>query len=272
MSNLVPMEYKSQRIITTKVLAEQFGTMETNIQTNFTRNKDRFIEGKHFIKLEGKVLKEFKNSLPTESTEPFKFASQLILWTDRGTTRHAKILDTDEAWEVYEQLEENYFKVKELKQIDSYMINDPIERAMAWIKEQEEKQTLLLANKQKDQLIGELKPRADYTDSILKNPGLVTITQIAKDYGMSGTKMNDQLHELGVQYKQSEQWLLYSKHHDKGYTHSETIPITRSDGRKDVRMNTKWTQKGRLFLYNLLKENGILPIIELGKSEAACTK
>lgn len=114
----------------------------------------------------------------------------------------------------------------------------------------------------KNQVIGELKPRADYTDKILKNPGLVTITQIAKDYGMSGQEMNRKLHELGIQFKQSGQWLLYRKYHGLGYTHSETIDITRSDGRPDINMNTKWTQKGRLFLYNRLKEEKILPLIE----------
>ena len=113
-----------------------------------------------------------------------------------------------------------------------------------------------------EQQIAELKPRADYTDKILHNKGLVTITQIAKDYGMSGNKLNEKLHELGVQYKQSSQWLLYAKYQDKGYTHSETVNITRSDGRPDIKMNTKWTQKGRLFLYNLLKANDILPTIE----------
>lgn len=113
-----------------------------------------------------------------------------------------------------------------------------------------------------EQQIAELKPRADYTDKILHNKGLVTITQIAKDYGMSGNKLNEKLHELGVQYKQSSQWLLYAKYQDKGYTHSETVNITRSDGRPDIKMNTKWTQKGRLFLYNLLKSNDILPTIE----------
>lgn len=116
--------------------------------------------------------------------------------------------------------------------------------------------------KVKEQIIGELKPRADYTDKILKNTGLVTMTQIAKDYGMTGQAMNKLLHDLGVQYKQSGQWLLYSKYQGMGYTHSETVDITRSDGRADVKMNTKWTQKGRLFLYNLLKENGIVPVIE----------
>lgn len=113
-----------------------------------------------------------------------------------------------------------------------------------------------------EQQIAELKPRADYTDKILHNKGLVTITQIAKDYGMSGNKLNEKLHELGVQYKQSSQWLLYAKYQDKGYTHSETVNITRSDGRPDIKMNIKWTQKGRLFLYNLLKANDILPTIE----------
>lgn len=117
-------------------------------------------------------------------------------------------------------------------------------------------------NKKQQQIIGELKPKADYTDKILKNKGLVTITQIAKDYGMSGKAMNELLHDLKVQYKQSGQWLLYRKHQSKGYTHSETIDIVRSDGRPDITMITKWTQKGRLFLYDLLKENGILPIIE----------
>lgn len=114
----------------------------------------------------------------------------------------------------------------------------------------------------KNQLIGELKPKADYTDLILNNKGLVTITQIAKDYGMSGQEMNELLHRLGVQYKQSGQWLLYKDYHDKGYTHSVTVNFTRSDGRPDIKMNTKWTQKGRLFMYNLLKDSGYLPLIE----------
>lgn len=112
------------------------------------------------------------------------------------------------------------------------------------------------------QIIGELKPKADYTDRILNSKSLVTITQIAKDYGISGAAMNAKLHEMGVIYKLGGQWLLYSKYQAKGYTHSETVDITHSDGRADVKMNTKWTQKGRLFLYQHLKKHGILPVIE----------
>lgn len=115
MNKLIPVEFKNQRIITTKVLADQYGTKEENIQMNFSRNEKRFIQDKHYYKLEGQMLKEFKNSLPTESREPLKFAPILYLWTDRGAARHAKILDTDEAWEVYGELEESYFRVKETK-------------------------------------------------------------------------------------------------------------------------------------------------------------
>ena len=131
--------------------------------------------------------------------------------------------------------------------------------------EREEKQKLLTVNKQQQQIIGELQPKANYVDTILNNKGLVTITQIAKDYGMSGNKMNKLLNTYGVQYKQSGQWLLYSKYHDMGYTHSKTIDIVRSDGRPDIVMETKWTQKGRLFIYNLLESNDVLPIIEQGE-------
>lgn len=145
------------------------------------------------------------------------------------------------------------------------MISSPefgIKLLTALKEEQDKRGRLELENAQQRQIIGELKPLADYTSVILQNPGLVTITQIAKDYGMSGRAMNRLLAEKGVQYKQSGQWLLYQKYHDKGYTHSKTIDIVRTDGTKDVRMETKWTQKGRLFLYELLKADGILPVIE----------
>lgn len=114
----------------------------------------------------------------------------------------------------------------------------------------------------KSQIISELKPKADYTDTILQSKALVNINQIAKDYGMSARKMNQILADRGVQYKQGKQWLLYRKYHDKGYTSSETVNIVHTDGRPDVVMRTKWTQKGRLFIYELLKENNILPMIE----------
>lgn len=154
------------------------------------------------------------------------------------------------------------FNQMEKGQRDSYMIEDPIERARAWIRERQQYNDAITEVEKSKQIIGELKPKADYTDHILQNKGLVTITQIAKDYGMSGKAMNKKLHEMGVIYNLGGQWLLYSRYQAKGYTHSETVDITHSDGRADVVMNTKWTQKGRLFLYQHLKKHGILPVIE----------
>lgn len=153
-----------------------------------------------------------------------------------------------------------------IRQTGTYMTAETIEKVLydpdLIIGIAEQLKSLKTEIAQKDQLIGELKPKADYVDVILENKGLVTISQIAKDYGMSGTKMNALLHTFGIQYFQSGQWLLYSKYHGEGYTHSNTIKITRADGRPDVKMQTKWTQKGRLFIYNLLKEHNIFPVIE----------
>ena len=132
------------------------------------------------------------------------------------------------------------------------------------LKEEKEKRIALeIDNNIKAQQIGELKPKADYVDKILKSKSLMNVSQIAKDYGMSATKFNKILHELKVQYKQANQWLLYSKYHDKGYTHSETFNFTNKNGINETNLTTKWTNKGRLFLYNLLKDNGYLPLIEM---------
>lgn len=126
----------------------------------------------------------------------------------------------------------------------------------------ERNEQLELENNMQKQKIAEYEPKASYLDTILNNKSLVTVGQIAKDYGMSAQALNKLLHELKVQYKQSGQWLLYSNLHDKGYTHSSTTEIEHKDGSTSVRMNTKWTQKGRLFIYDLLKDNNILPTIE----------
>lgn len=112
------------------------------------------------------------------------------------------------------------------------------------------------------QQVAESRPKADYYDKIMKSKSLVTISQIAGDYGWSAQRMNTMLHELGVQYKVGGQWLLYAKHKDHGYTFSDTANITGKDGEDKVVMNTKWTQKGRVFIYNLLKANDIVPTIE----------
>lgn len=125
--------------------------------------------------------------------------------------------------------------------------------------EKERTKNLQLQIAQNQQIINEMKPKASYYDMILQNKSTVPISQIAKDYGMSGRAFNAMLHDLGVQFKQGNTWLLYSKYQNKGYTQSRTHAI---DAERSV-MHTYWTQKGRLFLYDLLKnQKNLLPVIE----------
>jgi len=118
----------------------------------------------------------------------------------------------------------------------------------------EEREQRLIA----EQRANELQPKATYYDLVLQNKSLISVTKIAKDYGKSAMWLNKKLHDLGIQYKQGGTWLLYQNHADKGYTQSTTHVI--DEGKS--RMFTKWTQKGRLFIYETLKDEGILPLIE----------
>ena len=114
-----------------------------------------------------------------------------------------------------------------------------------------------------NQQITEMKPKASYYDVVLNCKDLVAISTIAKDYGWSANRMNRYLYEKGVQFKQGNKiWLLYQKYAEKGYTSTKTHSYPGNDGTIHTKIHTYWTQQGRLFIYGLLKENGILPIME----------
>ena len=107
------VNFKSIPVITTEMMADFYGTESKNIQNNFLRNSKRFIEGKHFFKIIGQELKDFKNQ-PSLRGLVNKKVSHLTLWTERGAARHAKMLDTDQAWDIFEQLEDCYFRRQEI--------------------------------------------------------------------------------------------------------------------------------------------------------------
>lgn len=134
---------------------------------------------------------------------------------------------------------------------------------------EKELSTLRLETKVQAQQIAELQPKATYYDLILQCPSLLSVTEIAKDYGLSAKGLNKILHDNGIQYSQSGVWFLYAKYQDKGYTSTKTQNYNRPDGTQGSRVHTYWTQKGRLFLHGLLKDLGHLPLIERFKEEIA---
>lgn len=156
------------------------------------------------------------------------------------------------------------------------------ERTGGFVVPQTFSQALMLAAKQQEQIeeqraalaqqggeivklsneVMTMKPKATYYDLILNNPSTVTITQIAQDYGMSAKKFNQILCDFRIQHKVNKQWILYADNINKGYVQSKPTNIPLSNGTEKVVYNTEWTQKGRIFLYEKLKQAGILPMIE----------
>lgn len=151
-----------------------------------------------------------------------------------------------------------------------------LEALKSLVKSEEEKQQLALQNKRQQATILtiskentelgnkiiEMLPKVSYYDQILQSDATMTIMQIAQDYGMSAIKLNLLLSDMRIQHKVRGQWILYGQFLHGGYVHSRAIDIIRSDGRHDVKYNTEWTTKGRIFLYEALKAKGILPLIE----------
>ena len=145
------------------------------------------------------------------------------------------------------------------------LLNDPdlaIAAFQALKAERTKSKELEVQNSKLQSELDEMKPKADYVDVMLANKGLISTTAIAKNYGESAKKFNLRLKDLGIIFKQGKVWLPYAKYHTKGYVHIEPHPITHKNSMPDVSLHTKWTVKGHFFLYEILKDNGILPLIE----------
>lgn len=180
----------------------------------------------------------------------------VYLLSERGYAKLLKILEDDKAWEIYDELVDNYFNMRYvIQKQDSYMITDPVQRAKRWIEEQEENRVKLYKEVKRNE---ELQPKADKYDRYLSNKGLITITEIAKEYGMSGRELNKFLHEKGVIYKRGSKWFIYQKYANERYVGYEIfMPEDR-----EIRRTLKWTTKGEQFIRNILEDEGIKPVLE----------
>lgn len=188
-----------------------------------------------------------------------------------GQNREMWFLTEDGLYEVLMQSRKKIAKqfkkevkkiLKEVRQTGTYGVKVPqtMKEALLLALEQQEKIEFLSEQKLiAEQRVHELQPKATYYDLVLQNESLLPIGVIAKDYGWSAKRMNEFLHQISVQFKQGKTWLLYQKYADKGYTQSKTSVV---NGGKNTVMHTYWTQKGRLFIYDLLKKHHTLPVIE----------
>lgn len=239
-----------QNVVSSRTIAEQLGKRHDNVVRDLEKILETSNVSSLIIPSTYKVIgqnREYKEYLLT------KDGFTLYMFNIQG----------------YQEFKMAYInKFNEMENIIRQKIPTSFKEALKLAYEQQETiENLQLENKVKDQQIAELQPKESYYDVILQCKDLLSITIIAKDYGMTAKGFNKLLHELGIQYNQSGVWLLYQKYADKGYTQTKTQNYNRPDGTQGAKPHTYWTQKGRLFLYEFLKAHGYLPIIEKEESE-----
>ena len=266
MTEIVYRGESSQPLTNSKLVAEVFGK-----------------EHKHVREAIKKLLTTAENStvhqMFSESTylnEQNKEQPMFVMNQD-GFTLLAMGFNGKKAMEFKLKYIEAFNAMK--RQIEQSMPSVPqnyLETLKSLVKAEEEKQQLALENKkQQEQIvtiskanmelgskITEMLPKVSYYDRILQSNATMTVTQIAQDYGMSAMRLNKELESMRIQHKVRGQWILFAQFLEGGYVHSRAVDIVRSDGRHDVKYNTEWTTKGRIFLYESLKAKGILPLIE----------
>lgn len=176
----------------------------------------------------------------------------------------------DKAGEFKENFINEFNKREALLKSDDYILmrSQQILNNRLELAEQKVKQ-LELENEKQKALVAQMQKGNDYLNTILQSKGTLATTQVAADYGMSAIAFNKKLNEMHIQHKVNGQWILYSEFMGKGYVFSRTISFYHRDGRADTRLCTEWTQRGRLFLYDALKEIGVLPLVEQPQKQQA---
>lgn len=249
MNELIKVNYDVEHLTVSARELHKALEVSSRFSRWFDTNKEMFVDGEDYNKCTSSTV---VNNGAVRELEDYEItvlmAKHLSMMsrTEKGKEIRNYLIDLEKAWNTPEQVMARALKMAG-KTIDS--LKDRCKFLGGQVVEQQE-------------LIEEMTPKANYVDHILESKSLVTTTQIAKDYGMSAIRFNQILNSLKIQYKVNKQWVLYSKYQNYGYVHSKTIDITRSNGNQDVTMQTQWTQKGRLFLYEELKKNNIYPVIE----------
>lgn len=252
--SLVQVKFNNEVVMTTKTLAECYKTTEKNIQMNFANNKDRFIEGKHFYRLSGVELKEFISSLPKNIGQPLKFAPELILWTKKGASRHCKMLGTDIAWEVFDILEDTYFRVEEQRRIPQTYA----EALRAYADEVEESERLKAENEKQKLLLAEQQPKIEVYDTTMSTDGLLSFKQVADIIAIKGlgrNKLMEFLRSRGILLDKSNKNRPAGKYVDAGYFKEVIVTYDNGYGKNNNTTTTYVTPEGLAFIISQVNKH-----------------
>lgn len=237
MSNLIPIEQKGKRVLTTAQLAESYGTETQVIVNNFNRNKERYQEGKHFFALKGEEKRQFINL--TQNDLGSKHAATLYLWTEKGALLHAKSLNTDKAWEVYDHLVETYFRAKEMLTVPQSL--PEALRLAADLAERIEQQAPLVA----------------FAETAARSKDSVLIRELAKICCKNGIETGERR-----LYRTLREWGLimqgktepYQEYIDRGYFRTIEQKYTKPDGTTCINIKTLVYQRGLDYIRKILTE------------------
>ncbi|MCH7292301.1 phage antirepressor KilAC domain-containing protein [Acinetobacter sp. ANC 3926] len=252
------IEFKSERVLMTEQLAKLYETVSVNIHKNFSRNFERFTEGKHFYKVEGNELRELKNSL-TDFQVVSPNTRSIILWTEKGAARHAKMLDTEQAWNVFEQLEECYFAVKNGQFQPVFDINNPVHLLQAI--EVQAKKNIELSQK-----VEVLEPKAQALDVLSQNRnGYLCLTDAAKHLHVRVKDLTNLLANKKIIYRRATsnpikkgKWAAYERIIQKGWLFHDYVAGEKPDG-TDYAPQVLVTPKGMAHIALLVTQTkGIL--------------
>jgi Rha family phage regulatory protein len=250
---------ENDRVVTDSLMiAETFGKRHDSVLRDIEKQIEKLLEaGEEEFSLHNFVESTYTNERGRQYKKYLLTEEAFALVTMSYVTVEAmkfKVRFIEEFKRMKQELEKRTHRLPTTYKEALLQLVEQVER-----NEQLEAKTLML-----EQQVAESAPKVTYYDLILSSTGTVNITQIAKDYGLSGKRLNEILHEEGVQYKMNDQWLLYHKYQDKGYTKSHT----HMDGNGKARLHTKWTQKGRLFIHQLLDKRGITALVDREHAEA----
>lgn len=258
---------EGQKVVLAKTIAEIHDTRPNDIQDLINTHLDEFEIGVDLLDLL-KVTDSNGYNLENLGFTKMQIAKSknIYLLSEQGYMLLVGFMNTEKAKTIRKQLRREYFAMRKVlnssEQLKSNLLLEIYNGGQNGVlasKKLTELETRPLQDtiEKQSNTINELLPAANYTKKVLEdNDTLLTITQIAKDFGMSGQALNDLLHDLGVQYKQNGQWLLYSKYQGKGYARTVQSEI------KNAKPQTKWTQKGKKFINDTLRKKGIKTIWE----------